>query len=78
MSARKRPGGSAPPPEALFDPEVWYAAREIARRLSVTRQTVDRWCSEGLVRGMKIRGSVRFLGRDLNSLMVPIGPPPAA
>lgn len=57
----------------VFEEDVWYAATEICRRLSVSRDTVVRWGQRGSVRAMKIRGSVRYLGADLNALMEPLG-----
>lgn len=57
----------------VFEGDVWYSAKEVCRRLSVSRDTVVRWGQGGSVRAMKIRGNVRYLGADLNSLMEPLG-----
>jgi len=34
---------------------VWLTTSEAARRLGVTRQTVSRWCLEGLIRCRRVR-----------------------
>lgn len=57
----------------VFEEAIWYSAKEICRRLSVSRDTVVRWGQSGSVRAMKIRGNVRYLGADLNALMEPLG-----
>ena len=58
----------------VFDPGVWYPAAEIQARLSVSRDTVERWGSTGQVQALRIgRKSVRYLGEDLNRQLTPLG-----
>lgn len=65
-------GVQLPGPE-VFEGDVWYAATEVAHRLSVSRDTVVRWGQSGSVKAVRIGRSVRYLGADLNALMVPLG-----
>ena len=59
----------------VFDPGVWYPAAEIQARLSVSRDTVERWGSTGQVQALRIgRKSVRYLGADLNRMLTRLGP----
>ncbi len=79
MRARRTlPGERTAPASAVFDEDTWYPPADVMQRLSLSRKTVDRLVADGLVRGMRIRGSVRLLGADLNGLMEPIGPPKVA
>jgi len=40
---------------------VWLTTSEAARRLGVTRQTVSRWCLEGLIRCRRVRRGYQVL-----------------
>ncbi len=59
----------------VFDPGVWYPAAEIQERLSLSRDTVERWGSTGQVQALRIgKKSVRYLGADLNGMLTRLGP----
>jgi excisionase family DNA binding protein len=41
--------------------EVWISPRELAKRLGVSRRTIDNLSSDETIKGMKVRGQVRYL-----------------
>lgn len=71
MPRRKSPAASV----EVFDPGVWYPAAEVQGRLSLSRDTVERWGSTGQVQALRIgKKSVRYLGADLNGMLTRLGP----
>jgi hypothetical protein len=45
-----------------------YTADEFAEKHSVSKQTLWRWCKEGILKSMKIGGKVYYKESDLKSL----------
>jgi Zn-finger protein len=45
-----------------------YTADEFAEKHSVSKQTLWRWCEEGILKSMKIGGKVYYKESDLKSL----------
>lgn len=57
-----------------FAPDRWYSAQQVQETLSLSRSTVERLGASGAVRAIKIGGSVRYCGADLNSQCQAVGP----
>lgn len=57
-----------------FDAGRWYSAAQVRETLSLSRATVERLGTSGAVRAIKIGGSVRYCGADLNDQCQALGP----
>jgi len=48
-----------------LSPNGVYTLQEVCRLLKISEPTARRWLKSGLLRGRKIGGGYRFLGRDV-------------
>lgn len=47
----------------------YYTVEEVAKKLKVSMKTIYRWREEGILKGKKIKGILRFSESELKKLL---------